>query len=201
MVLTMKARSASRLVELLAGAGLCAMLALASCSAPRAAQAPALDLVDTTGAHRSFPGALAQSKLTVLVFYADHCPCFRVHEERLRELAQLYTPQGVTFLLVDSEVDATLDRDAAAARERSLPPVAIDPGAKLADALGAEYATYTVVLDATGRVRYRGGIDTDKNRLTADAQPYLRDAIDDLLAGREPRRSEGKALGCALQTR
>ena len=203
MVLTMIMRRTPRMVELLATAGLCAALSLAaaSCSAPRTAQAPALDLVDTTGAHRSFPRELAQSKLTVLVFYADHCPCFRAHEERLRELAKLYAPQGVTFLLVDSEVEASLERDATAARERSLPPIAIDPGARLAEALGAEYATYTVVLDAGGRVRYRGGIDTDKNRLTADAQPYLRDAVDDLLAGREPRRSEGKALGCALQTR
>lgn len=203
MVLTMVKRSSARLVELLSRAGLCAVVALAlvSCRAPRAAEAPTLDLVDTTGAHRSFPGELAQAKLTVLVFYAEHCPCFRAHEERLRELARLYAPHGVTFLLVDSEVDATMARDAAAARERSLPPIAIDPGAKLADALGAEYATYTVVLDPSGRVRYRGGIDTDKNRLTADAQPYLRDAVDDLLAGREPRRSEGKALGCALQTR
>ncbi|AKV04202.1 putative secreted protein [Labilithrix luteola] len=171
------------------------------CTPSRAPETPALTLADTSGASTTLPGDLARSKLTVLVFYADHCPCFRVHEERIKELDKAYGPKGVRFLLVDSEVEATLERDTESARERSLPPIAIDPGAKLADALGAQYATYSVVLDEGGRVRYRGGLDTDKNRLTNDAKPYLRDALDDLLAGRDPRVPEGKALGCALQTR
>ena len=49
-----------------------------------------------------------------------------------------------------------------------------DPGATLAKELGAQYATYSVVLDADGRVRYHGGIDSDKNHLHDDATPYLR---------------------------
>jgi hypothetical protein len=107
----------------------------------------------------------------------------------------------VKVLVVDSEVSATTAADAEAVRERGLPAITLDPGAKLADALDAEYATYTVVFDDHGKVRYRGGIDTDKNVLHDDAAPFLRDALDDLLAGREPRRAEGKALGCALQKR
>ena len=38
-----------------------------------------------------------------------------------------------------------------------------------------------------------------KDRLHDDAQSFLRDAVEDLIAGREPRVAEGKALGCALQ--
>jgi hypothetical protein len=77
----------------------------------------------------------------------------------------------------------------------------LDSGAKLADALGATRAMYSVVLDADGRVRYRGGLDSDKNRLTDDAKPYLRNALDDILAGREPRHDDSRTLGCSLQTR
>ncbi|HSO39048.1 MAG TPA: redoxin family protein [Labilithrix sp.] len=176
-----------------------------SCAAAPAKSAgaavPSLTLVDTAGHRTAFPDDLARARLTVVVFYADHCPCFRVHEERIRELVQVYGPQGVKVLVVDSEVSATAAGDAQAAAERGLPAIALDPGAKLADALDAEYATYTVVFDAQGRVRYRGGIDTDKNVLTADTRPFLRDALDALLAGREPRVTEGKALGCALQKR
>jgi hypothetical protein len=180
-------------------------VAAAACASPRSraeaqsARLPRTTLIDTAGASTRLPDDLARSKLTVVVFYADHCPCFRSHEERLRELGRDYGPRGVRVLVVDSEVSASVERDALAATERGLPAIALDPGAKLADALEAEYATYTVVFDATGRVRYRGGIDSDKNRLNADAQPFVREALDDLLAGREPRRSEGKALGCALQ--
>lgn len=174
---------------------------LASCGAEPSAQVPPLTVVDTRGAQTTFPRDLARSRLTVLVFYADRCPCFRAHEERIRELVRAYASRGVDVILVDSEVDATMDRAVAAVRERKLPRMVVDRGGRLANALGAEYATYTVVLDGSGRVRYRGGIDSDKNRLTDAPREYLREALDDLLAGREPRRAESKTLGCALRTR
>lgn len=160
-----------------------------------------LVLHDTAGAVVSLPADLAQSRFTVVVFYADHCPCFRIHEERLRAIARDYGSRGVRLVVVDSEVSATPERDGAASTGRALPPIVLDPDGKLARAVGAEYATYAVVFDAAGRIRYRGGIDDDKNVLHPAAQRYLADALDDLLAGREPRRAEGKALGCALELR
>ena len=177
---------------------------VSSCAPPSpkaAAALPALTLVDTAGRRTAFPDDLARATLTVIVFYAGHCPCFRVHEERIRELGRVYGPRGVNVLLVDSEISSTPAGDAQAASERGLPAIALDPGARLAEALAAEYATYSVVLDANGAVRYHGGIDTDRNVLHDDAEPFLKHAIDDLLAGREPRVTEGKALGCALQKR
>lgn len=175
---------------------LCALVSCRPAQAP--AEAPHVVLADTAGGQTAFPDDFAKAKATVVVFYADHCPCFHVHEARLAELDRAYREKGVRFLVVDSEIDATLPRDAASAAAAGLPAIALDPGAKLADAVGAQYATYTVVFDGEGRVRYRGGIDSDKNTLHDDAKPFVRDALDDLLAGRDPRLAEGKTLGCAL---
>lgn len=145
--------------------------------------------------------AAQSARLTVLVFFSRHCHCLDAHEPLLRAIAGAYGPRGVTFSMVDSEIGASVERDEAEASVRGYTfPILIDPGARLAGRLGAEYATYSVVVDATGRVRYRGGIDTDKTHPTSDATPYLENAIDDLLAGRAPRVPEGKTLGCALQT-
>ena len=186
-------------------AALVAMYPLVTSCAPGSPKSAAplapMTLLDTAGQRTTLPDDLARARLTVVVFYADHCPCFRVHEERIRALVRVYGPQGVRVLLVDSEVSATAAGDARAASERGLPAIALDPGARLADALDAEYATYTVVFDEHGKVRYRGGIDTDKNVLHDDASTYLTNALDALLVGREPRVAEGKALGCALQKR
>lgn len=178
-----------------------ALLACGPARAPASRAIPALRLFDTAGGTTTMPDDLARATVTVVVFYAEHCPCFSVHEGRLRELVRTYADRGVRVMLVDSEVSATADRDARAAAERGLPAIVLDPAGKLADALGAEYATYSVVFDAQGRVRYRGGIDSDKERLHEDTDAYVRNAVDDLLAGREPRTPEGKALGCALQKR
>ena len=175
-----------------------AFLMLAACRPAQPAAVPPLVLVDSAGTTTNIAADLSKSKLTVVVFYADHCPCFRVHEARIAKLQNDYRAEGVRVIVVDSELEATAERDAKAAAECGMAPIVLDPGARLANALGAEYATFTVVIDADGRVRYRGGLDSDKNTLHDDAKPFVRDAIGDLLAGHDPRVPEGKTLGCSL---
>jgi hypothetical protein len=167
---------------------LCLLLASA-CATP----GPRVSAVD--------PAALpARSPWTVLVFYSPTCHCLEQHEARLHALYDAYHPRGVQFFMIDSEVRGSPDRDEAEARRRGYAfPIVRDDGATLANELGATYATYSVVLDDAGRIRYHGGIDSDKNHLHDDATPYLQDALDDLLAGRSPRRAEAKTLGCALE--
>jgi hypothetical protein len=142
----------------------------------------------------------ASARATVLVFFSPGCHCLDKHEARLRALYETYAPRGVRFLMVDSETGASPQRDEAEARARGYAfPIVIDRDARLADQLGAEYASLAVVVDSAGRVRYRGGIDSDKTVLHEDATFFLRDALDDLLAGRDVRIAESKALGCALR--
>ncbi len=140
------------------------------------------------------------AKITVVEFFSIHCPCQAKHDERLRALASAYAPRGVSFVAVDSEVGATVERDRNEATRRGYPyPILIDAHGEVARALDADYATYSVLVDANGRVPYSGGIDSDKSHLRDDATPYLRDAIDDALARRPMRRREAKTLGCSLE--
>jgi|HubBroStandDraft_6_1064221.scaffolds.fasta_scaffold302615_3 hypothetical protein len=179
------------------------VLALGSCAPATlpTTRWPTVALASTSGEAATYPRDLAASHFTVFVFFAKDCPCFGAHEARLRELVDKFGPRGVRFVLVDSETGRTVDGDAREARQRNLPtPVFLDPGAKLANALGAVYATYSVVVDASGAIQYRGGIDSDKSHLRNDRINYLAEALDDLTAGRAPRRAEGKTLGCTLQT-
>ncbi|HLK37044.1 MAG TPA: redoxin family protein [Polyangiaceae bacterium] len=163
-------------------------------------QVPNAPLVGPNGHSVGVRGLSELAPLTVLVFFSPDCDCLRAHEARLRTLAGAYAARGVQVFMVDSETRASRAKDAAEGKRRGYPfPILIDHGARVADAVGAEYASYAVVLDSSGRIRYRGGMDSDKLRLHDDATPYLRNALDDLLAGKEPRTPEGKALGCALQ--
>jgi peroxiredoxin len=157
-------------------------------------------LQGTDGATHALAPA-GDARLAVLVFFAAHCPCQAAHDARLRDLFGTYHPRGVDFFAVDSEVSATPERDQAEASRRGYSfPILLDRGGALARQLDAEYATEVFVVDRAGAVRYHGGIDSDKRNLHDDATPFLRDALDDLLEGRPMRRTESKALGCALQT-
>ncbi len=176
--------------------------AASGCARPQQLQAvvPATALLGTDGAPHPLYAPEGAAQLTVLVFFAAHCPCQTAHDPRLLDLARRYHDRGVDIFAVDPEVGATPVRDAPEATRRAYPfPILVDQGGALARRLGAEYATETFVVDRQGVVRYHGGIDSDKNVLRPNARTYLADALDDLLAGHAPRVAEAKALGCALQ--
>ena len=158
----------------------------------------ALTLAGSDGRPHTIADELRQATLTVFVFYSETCPCMQAHEPRLKQLFSSFSRRGVAFRLVNSEVGASASRDARVAAERGYPFLLLtDPGAQLAHAVGAEYATHSVVLDPSGKVKYSGGIDSDKNRLHADATPYLSRALEALLGGRAAPTPR-EALGCSL---
>jgi hypothetical protein len=188
-------------VKLVLPLALVTLSACASTSTPRVDVVPHVALESPKGAGIDTRAIVGDAKYTVLVFFSAHCPCQRAHDARLRAMADAYTPRGVVFAAVDSEVKATPERDAGEAAKRGYAyPILVDRGATLARSLGASYATYSVVFDHDGNIRYHGGLDTDRRTLHDDATFFLRDALDDLLAGRDPRVASGKTLGCALET-
>jgi hypothetical protein len=177
-------------------------LACVNCAAleGRAVEAPGAPLVGADGKLLDARVIARSAPLTVLVFFSPDCRCLDVHEPRLRALFDAYRARGVQFFMIDSEVRGSRQRDSDEARRRGYPfPILLDRDAKLANALGADYATYSVILDRSARVRYRGGIDSDNTHLRADATSYVKNALDDLLAEREPRLAVGTTLGCSLQ--
>ncbi|MGZ3417960.1 MAG: redoxin domain-containing protein [Polyangiales bacterium] len=139
------------------------------------------------------------AKLTVVTFFSATCPCQSAHDERLRRWHTDYSPRGVRFVSIDAERGASPEHDGEEAKKRLYPfEIVSDPKGVLADELGARYATYTVILDGEGRIRYEGGLDSDRTHLTEGADLWLRDALDALLAGHEPPETKTKGMGCAL---
>jgi peroxiredoxin len=180
-------------------AGIVAMIAACAPPPRSPSRLPDATLLTSDGPHR-LAEIVKPGHVTVIVFFSAECPCQAAHDARLRELAVAYRGRGVDVVAVDSEAGASLDRAEKEAKARSYPfPILADPSGALADALGAEFATYTVVVDGEGRVRYRGGLDSDRTHVTDDASLWVRDAVDHLLAGGSPDPTEAEALGCALR--
>ncbi len=139
-----------------------------------------------------------EHRFTAIVFFSATCPCFDAHRARLATLVHEMERKDVRFVIVDSE-----RRPGGEAAVRSVPatdlPVLDDPGGKLARRLDAAYATETFVFDASGSLRYRGGIDDDRKTLSKTPRAHLRDALLGLLAGTAPAYATSKTLGCVLR--
>jgi hypothetical protein len=175
---------------------------LASCVASPAAQPPSESRLEGTDGTLHAIVPQEPGAYTVVIFFSPDCHVLAAHDDRLRKLVTDFGSSRVRFLAVDSEVDANMERDRVLAGERRYPfPILVDRHADLARSLSATYAGHTVILDHTGVVRYRGGIDSDRVRLQDDATAYLADALTDLLSGKPPRVAESKSLGCALRLR
>lgn len=195
----MDTRQRARLFAAMACA---AFVGCAGCTAKPAPEVPASATLDgTDGAPHALVAREPYAYL-VVIFFSAECHVLRAHDARVVQLAADFAPQNVQFLAVDSEVGATLEQGRAELARRGYPfPLVVDRGGAIAEKLGAEYAGYSVIVDREGRVRYRGGLDSDRVRLRDDATWYVRDALRDLLSGKNPRVAEGKALGCALRLR
>jgi hypothetical protein len=172
-------------------------LALLACTPAQAPRSLPEEFLGTDGV--SHPLVDPKASFTVVEFFSAHCPCQAKHDERLRALAASYRNQAVAVIAVDSEADASASRDRVEAARRRYPyPILVDPDGRAARAMKAEYATYSLLLDSTGQVLYRGGIDSDQIHLRDDATAFLRNAIDDALEGRPVRLREANTLGCSL---
>lgn len=177
---------------------------LFACARPSVARFPSgpLELQGSDGAVHDVAELTRRHRFTVFVFYSAACPCVSAHEPRLAAIHHEYRDRGIAVLMVNSEVGANPHDDAREAARRRYPFLLLtDPEARLATALGAEFATHAVVVDAAGAIRYSGAIDSDKIRLHPDATPYLRNALDALLASHPPPAPAHEPLGCSLRLR
>lgn len=177
---------------------------LAACTAqpavPHRHPLPDVTLRGTDARNHRIESELVRARFTVFVFFSKDCAIQRAHDARLSQIAERYRDRGVRVLAIDSETGTSLARDAAEVRARGYRfPILLDADGRFARALGARYSTYSVIADARGRVRYAGAIDTDRQRLHAEATPYLDNALGALLRGAEPEPAETESLGCFLR--
>jgi hypothetical protein len=78
-------------------------------------------------------------------------------------------------------------------------PYLRDESQDVAKAYGATHTPHLFVFDSSRRSAYFGKIDDDWKNPAAVKQPFLREALDDLLAGRSPRTPETHAIGCTIK--
>ena len=78
-------------------------------------------------------------------------------------------------------------------------PYLRDVSQTVAKAYGATHTPQLFVFDRDRRLGYTGKIDDNWENAAAAKAPYLRDALDDLVAGKPPRLAQTHAIGCTIK--
>jgi peroxiredoxin len=164
--------------------------------------APDFELPDTDGvSHAVGPEG---DTPTVVVFTCNHCPYALAWHDRLLDAARDYQPRGVRFLAINSNDADRYPRDSLEAMRQRVAgedwphPYLHDESQEVARAYGARTTPDVFVLDGEGRLRYRGAPDDDYSDDSRRAT-WLREALDDLLDGREVARHETEPVGCSVK--
>jgi thiol-disulfide isomerase/thioredoxin len=149
-----------------------------------------------------------------VVFTANHCPTARYYEDRLEQIATGYRDRGVALVAISpndpravrldelgwTDLSDSLAEMKLRAQEKgfSFPYLYDGDIGAVSRAYGPVATPHVFLFDAERKLRYAGAID-DSERVQHVKIRYLRDAIDALLAGKEPPVTKTKVVGCSVK--
>lgn len=141
----------------------------------------------------------------VIFFTCNHCPFVTGSDEDTRKIAEGYAPKGVRFVAINSNsvntyAEDSFDHMVERMREHRFPWVYLrDESQDVARAYGALRTPHFYVFDKDRRLVYTGrAIDHPRDASRATTHE-LRDALDDVLAGRPPRTPVTNPIGCNVK--
>ncbi len=136
------------------------------------------------------------SKGAVLIFVASLCPCTDAHRVMVDNLLEKAGPEGIKFYAVFSNLGETEERAEYFYRNIGWNmPYYLDTDGKLAKDYKATRTPQTVALDRAKKTLYTGPIDDSNLHQGRVENPYLKNALEDILAGRPVRHPEVSQMG------
>jgi peroxiredoxin len=150
---------------------------------------------------------VAGRKGTLVIFTCNHCPWVKKWQTRIAGIGNAAVKRGFGVIAINPNDPAAYPEDAfdeMKARARQLGfkfPYVVDATSDLARAFGATHTPEAYLFDAQGRLVYHGGVDDNAADEKAVKQPWLRQAVDAVAAGRSVPWAETKAFGCSIKFR
>jgi peroxiredoxin len=142
------------------------------------------------------------SRLLVVVFTCNHCPVAQAYEDRLIAISRDYADRGVRLVAINCNRIAADQLPAMQERAKAKKfdfPYLFDDSQQIGRAYGARVTPEAFIIDRERRIAYQGAIDDNWQSADQAKKPYLRQALDSLLAGRTPEPAETKPVGCGIQ--
>ncbi len=201
-------RTLPRQTTALITAGLLAMIALPAFGADKPRDRShvgdtSLSLKDVSGKEHK-PFDLGADRASVLIFVLHDCPIANAYAPEIARIAKDYQAKPVRLALVYVDPDLTIKEINRHRKEYGHEGYTafFDRKHKLVRATGADVTPEAAVIDASGRIAYRGRIsnlyaDYGKRRRKATRHD-LRDAINAILAGKAVKTPRTEALGCFI---
>ncbi len=146
----------------------------------------------------------ADKAAVVVIFTCNHCPYAQAWD-RLIQIQAHYAGKGVQLIAINANDAVKYPADSfpkmqerAAAKGFNFPYLH-DASQEVARAYGATRTPEVFVFDRNRTLRYQGTVDDNHEDPAAVKQPYLRQALDAVLAGKPAPVAETAPVGCTIK--
>lgn len=172
-------------------------------------KAPDFKLKNVDGKYISLSD-YSDAKGVIVVFTCNTCPYAKAYQDRINDLNKEYTEKGVPVIAInpnDPDVSPgdSFDKMVNRAKEKNYSyPYLLDEKQEVYPAYGATKTPHVYLLKKKGDdyiVTYIGAIDDNYKDASQVDKTYLADAVNNMLAGKNPDPANTKAIGCGIKVK
>ena len=165
---------------------------------------PDLKMKDISGKEVSFNDARKKNGLVVM-FSCNTCPWVIRNQSRTREIASYALSKDVGIILLNSNEGQRDEDDSFESMKQYAKQqgyswyYAVDKNSVMADEFGAKRTPECFLFNSEGKHVYHGAIDDNPGNAASVSRKHLKEAIDEMIAGKDISVKESRSLGCAIK--
>jgi len=165
--------------------------------------APEFSLLGTDGTNYSL-SSFSEKKALIAVFSCNHCPYVQAYEERIKQIQNDYS-ESTQVVCINSNDDIKYPDDSfeemvkRASEKKFNFPYLRDSDQSIAKAYGATHTPEIFLFDAERKLVFHGKVDDNWQDENSVRSKYLRNALDELLAGKPISVPETFTIGCTIK--
>jgi hypothetical protein len=165
---------------------------------------PEVKLKDISGKEVTLKEAFKENGLLVM-FSCNTCPAVKANQARTKEISQYALEKGVGVILLNSNEGQRGDEDSFEemqeyAKEQGYNWLyAVDQKSVLADAFGANRTPEVYLFNKEESLVYHGAIDDNPQDAENARRAHLKEAINEMLGGKEVTVKTARSVGCGIK--
>ena len=144
-------------------------------------------------------------KVLVVIFSCNHCPYVRAYEDRIIEIQKDYKSKGVEVIAINSNDAEKYPEDSFEEMKKRVAEKKFnflylrDEDQSVARSFDAAHTPEIFVFNEERKLVYHGKIDDNWQGEKKAKTKYLRNALDEVLEGKEVSIPETYSIGCTIK--
>ncbi len=141
----------------------------------------------------------------LVMFSCNTCPYVIKNQERTKAICKYALQNNIGVILLNSNEDQRTGDDSFGAMQQYAKDqnyewyYVVDKNNEIADAFGANRTPENFLFNKDSKLVYHGAIDDNPTDAVNVSRQHLKEAMNDLLAGKDVSVKESRSMGCVIK--